>query len=187
MGVWRGGQFVWRQAPKQTNARRVSLINHTPAMVRGDASASSSKSAKRKPVNHVATTSKKQRTVAQAGSPEWPSYFHDVRRLSLPATLHPIEFSPVIQGACFVLYAHVLFLSTLPSHHSRCTRYVCTMDFPAHGLDTRQALNTVLAFCSSRKSMAPTFDSIRGSVESLLKGWVPPTRHRGSTDSRIGR
>jgi len=155
-------------------------------MVRGDASASSSKSAKRKTANHVVTTSKKQKTVAQADSPEWPSYFHDVRRLYLPATLHPIECSPVIQGAFSVVYAHVLFLSTLPSRRSRCTRYVGTVVFPAHGLDTRQALNTVLAFCSSRKSMAPTFDSIRGSVESLLKGWVPPIRHRGLIDSCIG-
>jgi len=156
-------------------------------MVRGDASASSSKSAKRKTVNHVATTSKKQRTVPQVDSPEWPSYFHDVRRLSLPTTLHPVECPPVIQGAYSVVYAHVLFLSTLLSHRSRCTRYVCTMVFLAHGLDTCQALNTVLAFCSSRKSMAPTFDNIRGSVESLLKGWVPPIRHRGLTDSCIGR
>lgn len=171
---------------KQT--RDASLQLTTPSvMARGDPSASSSKSAKRKTVNHVATTSKKQRTVAQADLPEWPSYFYDVRRLSLSTTLHPVECPSVIQGAYFVVCAHVMFLSMLPSHRSRCTRYVCTMVFLAHGLDTCQALNTVLAFCSSRKSMAPTFDSIRGSVESLLKGWVPPTRHRRLFDSCIGR
>lgn len=46
-----------------------------------------------------------------------------------------------------------------------------------------QALNTVLAFCSSRKSMAPTFDSIRGSVENLLKGWVPQIDTAGQLTS----
>lgn len=66
-------------------------------------------------MNHVATTSKKQRTVAQADLPEWPSYFYDVRRLSLSTTLHPVECPSVIQGAYFVVYAHVLFLSMLPS------------------------------------------------------------------------
>lgn len=32
-----------------------------------------------------------------------------------------------------------------------------------------KALNTVLAFCSSRKQLATTFDSIRASVEALIK------------------
>ena len=32
-----------------------------------------------------------------------------------------------------------------------------------------QALNTVLAFCSSRKSLAITFPVVRESVERLLK------------------
>ncbi|KAF9792472.1 P-loop containing nucleoside triphosphate hydrolase protein [Thelephora terrestris] len=80
-------------------------------MVSGDAS-SSSNGIKRKSVKPGSTTSKKQKTVTQDGSREWPSYFHDLFK----------------------------------------------------------ALNTVLAFCSSRRSMAPTFGSIRGSVENLLKG-----------------
>ena len=99
----------------------------------------------------------------------------------------PLNVLQLFKVPCSVIHTHVLVLTALPSHRSRCTRYVCTTAFPAHGLDPRQALNTVLAFCSSRKSTAPTFDSIRGSVESLLKGWVPQIQHRESADSRIGR
>lgn len=34
---------------------------------------------------------------------------------------------------------------------------------------TRQALNTVYTFCSARKSMATTFEVLKGSVENLIK------------------
>ena len=62
--------------------RPLITTDYTPAMVNGDASSSSSKGSKRKAVNSTAVAGKKQKTVAQAGSPEWPSYFRDVRQLS---------------------------------------------------------------------------------------------------------
>ena len=55
-------------------------------MVKGDAS-SSSDGPKRKAVNSDAIASKKRKTVAQADSPEWPSYFHDVRQLPVSDSL----------------------------------------------------------------------------------------------------
>lgn len=44
--------------------------------------------------------------------------------------------------------------------------------FLAHGTDSRdhpKALNTVYTFCSTRKSMATTFEVLKGSVENLIK------------------
>lgn len=42
-----------------------------------------------------------------------------------------------------------------------------------------QALNTVLAFFSSRKSLAVTFTLVRKSVENLLKRYVLLYLHNG--------
>ncbi|GAA5980934.1 hypothetical protein JCM11641_005489 [Rhodosporidiobolus odoratus] len=50
--------------------------------------------------------------------------------------------------------------------------FIPVVDFPEHfkGLEkTFKALNTVYTFCSARKSMATTFDVLKGSVENLLK------------------
>ncbi|GAA5939438.1 hypothetical protein JCM10213_008660 [Rhodosporidiobolus nylandii] len=47
-----------------------------------------------------------------------------------------------------------------------------SVDWPEHfkGLEkTFKALNTVYTFCSARKSMATTFDVLKGSVENLIK------------------
>lgn len=43
--------------------------------------------------------------------------------------------------------------------------------FSPRGADlfATQALNTVYAFCSSRKHLATTYDTLRASVEGLLK------------------
>ncbi|GAA5861985.1 hypothetical protein JCM8547_001547 [Rhodosporidiobolus lusitaniae] len=49
---------------------------------------------------------------------------------------------------------------------------VPVVDFPEHFAKlekTFKALNTVYTFCSARKSMATTFDVLKGSVENLLK------------------
>ena len=70
-------------------------------MVKGDASSSSGKGPKRKGVSSGGIANKKQKIIAQADSPEWPSYFHDVRDCPLPTTLRPIECFLVIQGALF--------------------------------------------------------------------------------------
>ncbi|GAA5825378.1 hypothetical protein JCM3770_003514 [Rhodotorula araucariae] len=46
------------------------------------------------------------------------------------------------------------------------------VDFPDHFLrleKTFKALNTVYTFCSARKSMATTFEVLKGSVENLIK------------------
>ena len=45
-----------------------------------------------------------------------------------------------------------------------------------------QALNTVLAFCSSRKSLAITFSVVRKSVENLLKRYEFPFVIGAGTD-----
>ncbi|GJN93801.1 hypothetical protein Rhopal_006859-T1 [Rhodotorula paludigena] len=47
-----------------------------------------------------------------------------------------------------------------------------TVDFPEHFNQlekTFKALNTVYTFCSARKSMATTFEVLKGSVENLIK------------------
>ncbi|GAA5990376.1 hypothetical protein JCM10908_007343 [Rhodotorula pacifica] len=47
-----------------------------------------------------------------------------------------------------------------------------TIEFPEHFLKlerTFKALNTVYTFCSTRKSMATTFEVLKGSVENLIK------------------
>ncbi|GAA6014536.1 hypothetical protein JCM10207_001638 [Rhodosporidiobolus poonsookiae] len=49
---------------------------------------------------------------------------------------------------------------------------VPTVEFPEHFAKlerTFKALNTVYTFCSARKSMATTFDVLKGGVENLLK------------------
>ncbi|GAA5908045.1 hypothetical protein JCM5296_004364 [Sporobolomyces johnsonii] len=49
---------------------------------------------------------------------------------------------------------------------------VPTVEFPEHFLrleKTFKALNTVYTFCSTRKSMATTFEVLKGGVENLLK------------------
>ncbi|BGP03230.1 ATP-dependent 3'-5' DNA helicase [Rhodotorula toruloides] len=49
---------------------------------------------------------------------------------------------------------------------------VPTVDFPEHFVKlekTFKALNTVYTFCSTRKSMATTFEVLKGSVENLIK------------------
>ncbi|GAA5961287.1 hypothetical protein JCM21900_006508 [Sporobolomyces salmonicolor] len=49
---------------------------------------------------------------------------------------------------------------------------VPTVEFPPHFLrleKTFKALNTVYTFCSTRKSMATTFEVLKGGVENLLK------------------
>ncbi|KAF8522099.1 DEAD/H helicase [Hysterangium stoloniferum] len=45
-----------------------------------------------------------------------------------------------------------------------------TRDWPDYFKDVYKALNTVIAFCSSRKHLATTFPVIRSSVEALLRG-----------------
>lgn len=61
--------------------RPLNCLTLSPAMVDGEAS-SSGKRTKRKAIGPNVAAGKKQKTVAQVGSPEWPSYFHDVRSLS---------------------------------------------------------------------------------------------------------
>jgi len=85
-------------------------------------------------MNSGSSASKKQKTVVQAGSPEWPIYFHEVHNYPFPKILRPIERSLVVQGAlpCIV---RLHSLTALPLHRSRCTRYVCVSVWQAHRLD----------------------------------------------------
>ncbi|GAA5820197.1 hypothetical protein JCM10212_004915 [Sporobolomyces blumeae] len=55
---------------------------------------------------------------------------------------------------------------------ARAQLLVPTVEFPEHFArleKTFKALNTVYTFCSTRKSMATTFEVLKGSVENLLK------------------
>ena len=47
--------------------------------------------------------------------------------------------------------------------------YISTLNTRTQFPENTKALNTVLAFVSSRKNLATTFPVVRSSVESLLK------------------
>ena len=82
MGVCgESGLFGNSPRNKQTRDASCNYNEPSPAMVNGDASSSSREGSKRKAVNPTAVAGKKRKITAQTGSPEWPSYLHDVRQL----------------------------------------------------------------------------------------------------------
>ena len=104
----------------------------------------------------------------QSGA-QWPDYFKEVsvREGSLNLTLGTLLLS-VVQGVCSALILDVSFPSS----------FVLYLDIQGLLLyfnawtcinSMSQALNTVLAFCTSRKQFATSFNSLRASIEGLLK------------------
>lgn len=102
---------------------------------------------------------------------QWPDYFKEVsvrERNSdlIPRTLH-LSCSRYVHGCdwnCRLLIHFPWYIDIQGLLHIS----MLSPKVQPHP----QALNTVLAFCTSRKQFATSFDSLRASIEALLKRLV---------------
>lgn len=87
--------------------------------------------------------------------PSWPEYFQNVNTVVISLLLYDLTHQ----------YAALQGMSSLV-----CSTGSSCDETP----QTFKSLNTVIAFCSSRKHLATTFSVIRSSVENIVKRSAHP-------------